>query len=553
MKLMGVGAASVYVGSCNLVGVNRNRPGVTGALETFGDDFLKNFGPFNRTLGDIAPREYSGDQPHETHKILWNKSDYIDSIGGLPAPSEEANVVIVGGGMSGLMSAYFLKDQKPIVLEQAARLGGNSRGESWRGMDYSLATSYIGIPEQGSDIDLFFKEIEFNEYRTHRGGEPVFIDGKKYSDVWTQGTLPENRDQFLKLNQHLTDMMAGRNGLVYPELPVFKDTNLDYIRALDQMTMKQYLEKVLGEPMHPHLEQVIEQYFWSSGASSITQISAAGAVNFFASDFVGIAVCEGGNGAISEAVLRKILPAVSSSNLRASSLVFDVRVVDDSVRVSYIDHQKIPKAIKAKAVVMSCPKFVVKTLIDDLEAERIDVIESLNYNGYLVANLLINRPMKDDFYDLYLLREKAFEQPDLKSRAQTQQATDVVYSSFKNPNPERCILTVFRGFPYPARRELLAADSYPKFRKELEDQIYNEFLPALGLKQTDVVDLRIARWGHPLPQPVVGLIAEGKIDILRRPFKDRVFFAEQDNWMLPSFEVCFYEAMEFAKRAKNLL
>jgi protoporphyrinogen oxidase len=554
IKLMGVGAVSIYASSSAELENNfRNifRLGKSNSTE----DFLEKFGPFNRTIGDRAPSEFSGDKPSFAHTVLRDKEAFIESIGGLPAPSETVETVVVGGGMSGLMSAYFLRDEKPVVLEQAERFGGNSQGESWRGLDYSLATSYIGVPEEGSDIQEFFNEIGFGtNYRIHREEDPVFIDGKKYEKIWTNGTNEESKIQFNKIALHFADMVKNQNGLVYPQIPMDENTDRAYIESLDKMTMKEYLEKVVvGGPLHTHVDQVIEHYFWSACAASMTQMSAACAINFFAADFSGIAVAAGGNGAITEALMKKMMETLPPSSLRASSLVFDVRVVDDGCHVTYVDSEMKAKTIKAKYVIMSCPKFAVGYIMDDLEVERRKVINSLTYNGYLVANVLVNQPLKDDFYDLFLFHEEVAQEPDLKSKALKQQATDIVYGSFNKPDDSKSILSIFRGFPYPARRDLLAKDAFAKYQKEFQDQINEEFLPALGISQENVVDIRIARWGHPLPQALAGQIADKKIDALRAPFKDRVFFAEQDNWMLPGFEVCFFEATEASERVKALI
>src|SRR4051812_14425865 len=103
IKILGAGATSLYIGGCAFASKKVESLGAAaGARSSAGSaDFLTAYGPIDRTLGDKAPLEFSGDNPSKAHPILWNKEDYIKKLGGqLPAPTEFVDVVIVGGGMS---------------------------------------------------------------------------------------------------------------------------------------------------------------------------------------------------------------------------------------------------------------------------------------------------------------------------------------------------------------------------------------------------------------------------------------------------------------------
>ncbi len=550
LKIMGSGTASVYLAGCSSFA----QQSPTSLLPSYGLGPLVEIGPFDRSKGDVAPRVFSGDSPSKAHKILWDKKAYIKSIGGgFPAPEEKVPVVIVGGGMSGLLSAYFLKDHKPVILEQAERFGGNSRGESWGNIDYSLATAYFGVPEKGGAVDTFMKEVGLDgRYREHTGEDDIFIGGKRYTNIWENGTEPESKEQFVKLGEHFKAVVQEDGGKEYPHIPVIEG-QIKYVSDLDKMTFKEYLEKIVG-PLHPHVEEVVEHYFWSAMAASYTEVSAAAGLNFFAADFDKIAVLPGGNGAIAEAVLAKLLLNIPHTNLRPSSLVFDVRVVNNAVLVSYVDVKDRVYTIQADTVIMSCPKFVAQRLVDDFEPERIEALSKLRYRSYLVANVLIDRPVKDSFYDLFFFDEKAGKLGDIKTAAERQKASDFVYANYNTPNTPHTVLTLFRGFPYDgARQEIYSPDAYEKYRADFQKQIHKEILPILGLQSKNVVDVRLSRWGHPLPVSDVGHIAEGRVNQFRKPFKDRVFFVEQDNWALPAFETTFAEASTWTPQARAII
>jgi Glycosyl transferase family 4/NAD(P)-binding Rossmann-like domain len=117
-------------------------------------DYLSLISPINRTLNDYAQPLFSGDDFSRPHQVLWDKSSYIKVIGGLPKPKRKEDLVIIGGGMSGLMSAYLLRDKKPVILEQARRFGGNAKGEAWNGLNY--VASWIFQDEMVFNFCLIF-------------------------------------------------------------------------------------------------------------------------------------------------------------------------------------------------------------------------------------------------------------------------------------------------------------------------------------------------------------------------------------------------------------
>lgn len=55
--------------------------------------------------------------------------------------------VIIGGGIAGLTSAYYLRDHDFLLLEQYDTLGGQSRGSNYRGIGYSYGAAYMNDME----------------------------------------------------------------------------------------------------------------------------------------------------------------------------------------------------------------------------------------------------------------------------------------------------------------------------------------------------------------------------------------------------------------------
>ena len=67
-----------------------------------------------------------------------------------PGPQEETDIAIVGGGLSGMATAYLLRHRRPVLFELHPRFGGTSIGEYWRGTSYSLGGAYFISPDPGS-------------------------------------------------------------------------------------------------------------------------------------------------------------------------------------------------------------------------------------------------------------------------------------------------------------------------------------------------------------------------------------------------------------------
>src|SRR5438552_2558551 len=121
------GGVAVLIGGCA-----NFRPELSNSRDLDTSDaseFLKTYSPIDRTLGEVVPRQFSGgDVNDRPHGILWDLPGYFQThkVEGKP---EEASVVVIGGGMSGLFSTYALRKLQPILLEQAPRFGGNAKGQ----------------------------------------------------------------------------------------------------------------------------------------------------------------------------------------------------------------------------------------------------------------------------------------------------------------------------------------------------------------------------------------------------------------------------------------
>lgn len=487
-----------------------------------------NFGPINRT--DLAPKTFSGDNPERAHAILWGSQEEAKKE---ISPIEKKRLVIVGGGMSGLVSAFLLKKYSPIVLEQAERLGGNSKGESFQGIDYSIGAAYINLPELDSEPGKLLSDLGlFGKWIERQKEDPVEISGKKVEAFW------ENRD-LKKLKKYLETLYKTSKDI--PEIPFRDVTQKMKTKKLDKLSLWAHLKKVAEGEIPEDARVFLENYCRSSFGARADEISAAAGLSFLSGEFNPICYFRGGNSAISEKIAENLYHSLPDNSLRILSTVIKVKVVSAGVEITYIDSEKNIKKIISETAILSCPKFVVKRILEGIEPERERAINEIEYRAYVVGNAIVKGNIPENFYDLFFLSQK-----------NEGAVTDVIYGG-RSPDGQNTVLTLYSPLAYTGGRNALFSESFDGMKAKLESQLEKTILPYFNLKKGDLLDLRIARWGHPVPVAKPGMITSEALARVRSPFKDKVFFIEQDNWCLPAFETCVSEAYFFAPKVEAIL
>lgn len=471
-----------------------------------------------------------------------------------PAPTEETDIAIVGGGLSGLATAYLLRRYRPVVFEMRPRFGGVAQGEIWNHTNYSLGTAYLIAPDKGSFLEGLYRDLRLDQaYRLSEGDDPVELGGRILRDFWSGSASPREEAVGYQRYAEVVATMAEKN---YPDLPLPKGRDNQWILDLDVKTFKQDLEEQMGVPVPPLLAAAIQGYFYSSFNAGWEEISAASGWNFVAAEEYGRWIFSGGIAFLVDALWRKLAryETVSADGsgirrLRAGWRVVDVRpVVGGRVQVSYKDPAGRFRSLLAKRVVMCCEKFLCKHILHNLaqiDASKLEAIERVDYRAYVVVNVLLNAPVALDFYDLFLLGDGVY--PTSKGKAQERsRIIDVVSGHYARPQAiPRSVLTLYWPLPFASGRfTLITNTAWQDYAASCVPQI-QAILKLLGLTLADVQQVRITRWGHAMPLARPNLIANGTVDHLRRPFERNIFFVNQDNWALPAVENCLLEAQHF--------
>src|SRR5439155_11507457 len=122
-----------------------------------------------------------------------------------PPVSARHDVVIVGGGVSGLAAAYLLRQRDFLLLEKEPHWGGNAHLETYQGQAYATGAAFVDVDERAS-LDLA-QELGL-EMLPVNNPDGTILRGEFIADTWGQGLdrlpYPQSvRESFKKCRKDL--------------------------------------------------------------------------------------------------------------------------------------------------------------------------------------------------------------------------------------------------------------------------------------------------------------------------------------------------------------
>ncbi|MCC6321815.1 MAG: NAD(P)-binding protein [Phycisphaerales bacterium] len=471
-----------------------------------------------------------------------------------PAPSESADIVVVGAGLSGLTTAYLLRHRDPVLFELHQRVGGTSMGERWRGLDYSLGGAYFITPDDNSDLYWLYRALGVDRKVrvSPNTDDPVEVNGAIDPGFWFGDGLPEAERAAFQEYAALVAEYADN----YPDIPLDDTLDNKWIRDLDRLSLRNHIVSRMSVPVPARLHAAIQGYCYSSFNAGWEEISAASGWNFLAAEEYGRWVLPGGNAGLADALWQQLQglesktpPGCPPQRLRVGCRVVDVRVLGpERVLVTYKDSAGAFRSLLAKRVAICTPKHVARHLIHNWrndDPERFELSYDVHTAAYVVANVLLTRPIRRDFYDLFLLKDGLF--PDALANSidpgHFKRVIDAVRGDFtRRAVSPKGVLTLYWPLPYASGRfDVLFDHGFNDFATLIGPEL-DLILNLLGLARRDVSQIRLSRWGHSMPIARPNLLADGVLERLRAPYRDHIFFVNQDNWCLPAVETALLEA-----------
>ena len=438
----------------------------------------------------------------------------------LPKHAEKkVDVVILGGGLSGLATAYLLQDREFLLLEQYDDLGGQSRGSSFRGIDYSYAAAYYT-----DDVGNLAKLVD------KLGLKPAKLEAGKNAWYWQDHFLDKNDKKhvfFKELKRLEQEVERLSNKVGDSMLTSFKaDSSL---RKLDKIKFSDMLKGY-----DPGFVALLDSYLKSSLCGGNKRVSALAALYLMADLFIPSYVLPGGNTAIAKALI-SCLKSSSADSLRTNTFVWNVELTSDGASVIYQDGKKRLHKIDAEHVVVAIPHLVSSRIIRNLDDQTKSNLFRFRYGSYLVANLLLNKQVYDRAYDSWF--SNPFDFADIT-------LADMPYMKKESrKRKDASVLTIYQPYePASIGRTLLFKGDRKSIAKAVVKQT-NQIIPAVNESLEEVV---LSRWGHALAVPIPKFYQ--RIEFLQAQEKSNYSFAHSSSQGLPSAEAAIDAAVRVANK-----
>ena len=429
-----------------------------------------------------------------------------------PPVSARHDIVIVGGGISGLAAAYLLHGRDFLLLEKEPHWGGNAYAMDYQNSSYPTGSAFLYMDDYAFS---FAHEIGLEPLPINSSDGTIF-KGEFTPDTWGDGLdkLPYSttvRESFKKFKKELLAIdLKKREKEMY-------DTPLSDL-------LKGYPDE---------LKQWWDAYGASNyGAASEDAAAGVGILEMRELDRESKAddryTWPGGMGAMTKKLV-DILQPKFGERMRTGATTVAVVPGGQGVQVTYMQGPEL-KTVSAKAVIMATPKFITRRIVEGLPEKQSEAMHQIRYAPIAVVNLIFDKPVFNKGYDTWCPGNTFTDMVPADWVLRNQPGYQQKYN----------ILTCYTPMKEDDRGYLLTEVSTRKIAANvLKD--FQKLLPGLNV---DPLEVHIYRRGHPMYMSTPRLFTE--VQPLARQPMDRVFFANTDS---EGPESTFTDGITAAQRA----
>lgn len=330
---------------------------------------------------------------------------------------ERHEVVIVGGGIAGLTSAYNLDSKNFVILEKKSTVGGRTISGVHESFTYAKGTEYLGTPEGTlatmiDELGLSPKEIP-SPMDAYFDGKNFYYGNDGIKRYLVQNSSPEYYNEFTTL---LRDEYKH-----YDEIPDIKYTT--YQEDLDYTTAREWLKD------NDIPDVFAKKYNVSSKGlfgANLDDISALSFIPEAAYDYEGgedIADTDysdfdsedlqeeyldaqnekSGSYSFVKGIteLTDKLASLYKDQIKLNSNVKSITEQDDEYLITYTNAEGKEVKMIAEEIILSVPATeALKIAPDVLSREQKDIMNKVEYSSYATVALFSDTPIFDKAFDL---------------------------------------------------------------------------------------------------------------------------------------------------------
>lgn len=412
----------------------------------------------------------------------------------LPPVSKRHDVVIVGGGISGLTAAYLMPNRDWLLLEKEPHFGGNAYPMDYEGSVYATGAAFVESPP-AADLanELGLKPLPVDNW------DGSIIKGEFIPDTWGDGLdhLPYServRESFKKFKKEILAIDLKKRE-----------------RELDNIPFSHFMR---GYP--PELKLWWDAYGPSNWGTLSHETSSLVAVD----ELQGIAADNrkddrstwpGGLGALSMKIAETLRPKYQERMLTGATTIA-VAPQGREVNVTYM-HNGALQTVAAKGVIMAAPKMIAVRLIAGLPQAQALAMHSIRYAPYPVVNIIYDKPVFNKGYDNWCPGNSF---------------TDFIVADWTIRNQagykqKYNILTCYTPMPESQRSALLTDEG----ARTVAQNVLRDFKKLMPQTNVNPMEVHIYRRGHPMFMATPGNYTN-VLPLARKPM-ERVFFANTDS------------------------
>jgi spermidine dehydrogenase len=474
----------------------------------------------------------------------------------IAADRDDYDVIVAGGGLAGLSSAFYLLRRRPgtriLVLEANPFAGGNASCDDQAPMPVAASTcgAYSAFPDSGhlkelyretgvdwerypipSPIDsYYFDEMTPGVRPGMRGWRIDFLsDLTKQEDIGSIENPPYERRVMEDLARAIRDFMSWHSKPGAPEEP--PDLSSPSYDDLSTMSFAQYITDVL------HCDPTVVDFFKPYTADCMGGppkfVNAHTVLSFLNSDYrIPCFAYPGGTAQIARQLLAWLAapkegdPTSPRIELRTQSTVLgveaDVRSAGNKVGVVYFDGATFKRA-RAKLLVMAVQAQSARRLVEHLaDDEQKAAWNEIKTAPAAVANVALRTmaPFVDAGlgYSNYWWGSKDWGNLIIAD-----------WTTERRNIPERAsAITLYGGVnvapeDLPAERMRLLSTPFASYEQSLKDDL-SRIMRGTGFDfERDVAGVFLYRWGHsmilPSTRSIFGSVRgpDGRLDRSRAP------------------------------------